>query len=129
MKNIENYNAEKYSDDKYRKLEEGIYECVDNDGDNLYVTSLSFVQEPELEEGENASDISQYPLEDILDEFYCHISDFYENWNTSDSIKCYYEFAAMDIEDIQNLRNIIGKHVYNKEYEKDGNVYIKLVIE
>lgn len=35
----------------------------------------------------------------------------------------------MDIEDIQNLRNIIGKHVYNKEYEKDGNVYIKLVIE
>lgn len=26
----------------------------------------------------------------------------------------------MDIEDIQNLRSIIGKHVYNREYEKDG---------
>ena len=129
MKNIENYNAEKYSDEKYRKLEEGIYECVDKDGDTLYVTSLSFEQEPELEEGENAGDISQYPLEDILDEFYCHISDFYEDLNTPDSIRCYQEFAAMDIEDIKNLRSIIGKHVYNKEYEKDGKVYIRLVIE
>ena len=42
---------------------------------------------------------------------------------------CYLEFAATDIEDIQNLRSIIGKHVYNREYEKDEKVYIKLVIE
>ncbi len=129
MKNIENYDAEKYSKEEYKKLEEGIYECVDKDGDTLYVTSLSFEQEPELDEGENASDISQYPLEDILDEYYCHISDFYEDLNIPDSARCYQEFAAMDIEDIKNLRNIIGKHVYNKEYEKDGNVYIRLVIE
>ena len=129
MKNIENYDAEKYLKEEYKKLEEGIYECVDKDGDILYVTSLSFEQEPELEEGENASDISQYPLEDILDEYYCHISDFYEGLNTPDSFKCYQEFAAMDIDDIKNLRNIIGKHVYNKEYEKDGKVYIRLVIE
>ena len=129
MKNIENYDADKYLNEDYKKLEEGIFECVDKYGDTLYVTSLSFEQEPELEEGENASDISQYPLEDILDKFYCHVSDFYESLNTADSTKCYLEFGAMDMEDIQNLRSIIGKHVYNKDYEEEGKVYIKLVIE
>ena len=128
MKNIENYDAEKYLNQEYHKIEEGVYEYVQAD-ETLYVTSLSFVQEPEYEEGENAGEISQYPLQDVLDKFYCHVSDFYEGLNTSDSEICYLEFAAMDIEDIQNLRSIIGKHVYNKDYEKDGNVYVKLVIE
>lgn len=130
MKDIKNYDAEKYERDsaKFKKIEEGIYEC-EEDGDIIYVTSLSFVQEPEYEEGEFAGEISQYPLEDILDEYYCHISDFYEELNVADSKVCYLEFGAMDLEDIENLRGIIGKHVYNAEYEKEGQVYIKLVIE
>ena len=41
----------------------------------------SFVQEPEYDEGANPSDISQYPLEDILDKFYVSVSDFYEREN------------------------------------------------
>ena len=130
MKDIKNYDAAKYEKEpgKFKRIEEGIYEC-EEDGDIIYVTSLSFVQEPEFEEGEFAGEISQYPLEDILDEFYCHISDFYEELNLSDSKTCYLEFGAMDLEDIVSLRGIIGKHVYNAEYEKDGQVYIKLVIE
>lgn len=39
------------------------------------------------------------------------------------------EFAAMNIDDIQNLRSIIGKHIYNKDYEENGKTYVKLVIE
>lgn len=128
MKNISNYQAEKYNSSEYLKIEDGIYEYMD-DGEKLYVTSLTFEQEPEYEEGEFADDISQYPLEDLLDKFYCHISDFYDDLNVSDSKICYLEFAAMDLEDIRNLREIIGKHVYNKEYEEDGNTYIKLIIE
>ena len=129
MKNIKNYDAEKYvASDDYKEREQGIYEYRRED-ETLYVTSLSFEQEPEYEEGTSAEAISQYPLEDLLDEFYCHISDFYEKWNVSDSNTCYLEFAAMDIEDIRNLRGIIGKHVYNKEYEEDGKTYVKLVIE
>ena len=92
-------------------------------------TATKYDMEPELEEGEFADNISQYPLEDILDEYYCHISDFYEELNVSDSKTCYLEFGAMDLEDIVNLRDIIGKHVYNAEYEKDGQIYVKLVIE
>ena len=49
--------------------------------------------------------------------------------NTSDSKICYLEFAAMEVSDIKNLRGIIGKHIYNKSYENDGNTYIKLIIE
>lgn len=129
MKNIENYGAEKYAkESSYKEVEQGIYEYR-QEGETLYVTSLSFEQEPEYGEGTSAGEISQYPLEDLLDEFYCHISDFYEKWNVSDSHICYLEFAAMDIEDIRKLRSIIGRHAYNKEYVEDGETYEKLVIE
>ena len=124
MKQIENYKANKYSSDIYSEIENGVYE-TNEDGESLYVTSLSFVQEQEYNEGANASEISQYPLEDVLDKFYCHISDFYEELILVDSQKCYQEFASPDLEDIRNLRSIIGKHVYNKEIEG----YIKLIIE
>jgi hypothetical protein len=50
MKQIENYNASKYTDDMYSQIENGIYETKEDD-ESLYVTSLSFVQEPELDEG------------------------------------------------------------------------------
>lgn len=124
MKQIENYVADKYSNNRYIEIEEGIYKINENN-EVLYVTSLSFVQEPEFDEGDNANCISQYPLEDILDKFYCHISDFYEELNTVDSQKCYQEFASPDVEDIKKLRSIIGKHVYNKEIDE----YIQLIIE
>ncbi len=124
MKQIESYNANKYNSVMYSEIEDGIYEAKVNDK-SLYVTSLSFIQEPEFNEGANSSNITQYPLEDVLDKFYCHISDFYEELNTVDSQKCYQEFASPDLVDIRNLRSLIGKHVYNKEIEG----YIKLIIE
>ncbi len=124
MKQIENYNANKYNSDMYSEIESGVYEAKE-DGKSFYVTSLSFVQEPEFNEGANANYITQYPLEDVLDKFYCHISDFFEELNTVGSQKCYQEFASPDLEDIRNLRSLIGKHVYNKEIEG----YIKLIIE
>ncbi len=129
MKNIKNYDAEKYTiNNDYKKIDTGIYETKDDDS-TLYVTSLTFVQEPEYDEGEFADDISQYPLEDVLDKFLCHVSDFYEELNQGDSIECYLEFASYDIDDIRSLRGIIGKHVYNVS-EKDGDTEIvKLIIE
>lgn len=124
MKQIENYQAEKYQTSSYEEVEVGIYQTKDEGGELIYVTSLSFVQEPDLGEG-SGEDISQYPLEDVLDEFYCYISDFYTDKNTADTEKNYLEFASPDLEDIQKLRSIIGKHVYNVE-EAEG---VRLVIE
>ena len=124
MKDIKNYDAPKYGGAVYTLVEDGIYKTEDN-GETVYVTSLSFVQEPELDEGSSAADISQYPLEALLDEFGCWVSDFYDDLNTEDSAVCYQEFMSGTSEELKNLRSIIGKHVYEKQ---DGQ-YIKLCIE
>lgn len=128
MKEIQSYDAPKYKSDDYFFIENGIYKintAKESLKESLYVTSLTFMQEAEFGEGENAGEISQYPLEDLLDKFYCHISDFYESENLPQAQNCYLEFASPDLEDIKMLRSIIGKHVYNKEI--DG--YIQLIIE
>ncbi|MBD5383529.1 MAG: hypothetical protein HDR72_00840 [Ruminococcaceae bacterium] len=124
MKDIKNFDAPKYGGAAYTLVEDGIYKTEDN-GETVYVTSLSFIQEPEFDEGSNAAEISQYPLEDLLDEFGCWISDFYDDLNTEDSTVCYQEFASGTSEEIKNLRSIMGKHVYEKQ---DGQ-HIKLCIE
>lgn len=124
MKDIKNYNAPKYSGADYKSVGDDIYETVDH-GEKIYVTSLTFVQEPEFDEEDSAEYISQYPLEDILEKFNVYVSDFYDDLNTADSQTCYQEFGSTDLEDVQNLRTIIGKHVYNMP---DGE-YVKLIIE
>lgn len=124
MNNIQNYNAPKYMNGSYSLVEDGIYK-TEADEETLYVTSLTFMQEAALGEGKDAGEISQYPLEDLLDKFYCHISDFYKDLNPAQSQNCYLEFASPNLEDVRQLRSIIGKHVYNKEV--DG--YIQLMIE
>lgn len=109
------YEGKKYYkeiDDK----EEIIYEDEFNESEPTYVTSVVFEAEPELGENEPSDEhISQYPLEDILDEFYCEVGDFYEKENAADPVNSYIEFASEDIEDIRKLLGIVGKHVYNKE--------------
>ncbi len=119
------YDGKKYY--KYPDDEETIYENLHNaSGEAIYVTSFMFEQEPEFGENEPfVTDISQYPLEDILDEFFCYVTDFYEDENADDKVYSYVEFASEDISDIEKLLSIVGKHVYNKE---EGE-YIKLVIE
>ncbi len=133
MKDIKNYDAKKYSSNenvqtKYLKVADGIFET--GAGKNkLFVTSISFVQEPALGEGKTADCISQYPLEDILDKYYCHVSDFYEELNDKKSKICYLELASDKKEHIEDLRGIIGKHVYNKEEEQGEKRLVRLVIE
>ncbi len=124
MKDIQIFAAPKYDDPAYTQVEEGIYEY-----EGEYFCSLSFVQEPEYGEGESAADIAQYPLEDILDKYYAYVADFYTDLNTADSETCYLEFGAADADDISQLLEIVGKHVYNKTVSEDGKEYIKLVTE
>lgn len=140
MKNIRIYTAEKYASANYEEVESNIYKTYESnqESDNslslaeisasnvIYVTSLMFEQEKEY--GENvseSSEISQYPLEDVLDKFFCAVEDFYEKENQQDDKNSYIEFSSPDIDDIRNLLSIVGKHVYNKE---EGE-YVELVIE
>lgn len=130
MKNINYFDADKYKESKYEKVEEHIYKTKDTFmGSECYVSSLSFEQEPELGEGSSPKEISQYPLEDLLDKYYVAVEDFYENENNDSSTICYLEFSGSEIEDIKGLLEIVGKHVYNKEVKRDDQTYVQLMIE
>lgn len=124
MKTIKSCDMKKYEVDSYRKVSDGVYSF-----NGKFVTCLSFQQEPALGEGKNAAEISQYPLEDILDHFSVFVSDFFKDLNTPKSSICYLEFTGFSLDDIQALRGIIGKHVYNKRIRKNNNDYIELIIE
>ncbi len=124
VKNIYAYHAEKYSVSIYSDMGNGIYK-----GPKGYVLSLSFQQEPELGEGRDASDISQYPLEDILEKYYVHITDFYPEKNTKGSSTCFLEFCSINIDHLIDLSGIIGKHVFNKTMTEGGQQYVRLIIE
>ena len=124
MKNIKFYKPSKYGTPQYREIAPNIYQH-----DHLFVTTLSFEQEPSLGEGRNAADISQFPLEDLLDRFCVHISDFYPMLNTAKSTTCHIEFAGSKKENIQSLISIIGRRVKNKVIYENGEEAVVLIIE
>lgn len=130
MKNFQNYKAAKYADtEKFVEVEDGIYRTKDPYGsDEVYVTSLTFELEDDAFEGDGSpSDIPQAPFEDLLDEFTVHVTDFYEEENDASEKTCYQEFASPDIEDIRNLRTIIGKRFYAVENpDREGYYTIKI---
>lgn len=126
MKNIKVFNHDKYNNQQYKKVKDGVYKYKTEDGQKYFCTSITFEQEPEYEEGENSAIISQYPMEDILDKFNVHVSDFFEELNNGESNICYIEFSGVKKKDIINLKkSIVGKHVFNKETEDS----VELVIE
>jgi hypothetical protein len=124
MKNIKIYDAPKYSMYEYEKIKPHIYKKND-----IFVTSISFEQEPDYDEGENATQISQYPLEDILDKFNVYVSDFYKDINVASSKTCYLELAGTNIDRLEEAITIVGKHIYNMIVTKDGNEYVSLIVE
>ena len=126
VKNIDVFVCEKYDGSDYEKVAEHIYKTYDAFmKEDCFVASLKFIQEPELGEGDSPKNISQYPLEDILDKFGVVVQDFYEDLNDVSDEICYLEFSSPYIESIQKLLGIVNKHVYNKE---DGD-FVELVIE
>ena len=120
------HNGKKYYkdiEDEENMIFKNMYEDTE---ETVYVTSIVFEPEPELDENQPSDKyVSQYPLEDILDKFGCYCGDNYEKENEEDPVNSYVEFVSDNIEEIENLLTIIGKHVYNKI---DGE-YVKLVIE
>ena len=122
---IAEYEGQKYYIDP--EDEEDIIFLDENasGGGEIYVTSIVFEPEPEFDENEPAEEISQYPLEDILEKFFCYVSDDYTEENEKDPVNCYIEFASEDMEDIRNILTVVGKHVYNK----DNGEYVALIIE
>lgn len=133
MKNFQNFTPKKYMTSDFQKISDGIYKTKSPyDSNDIFVTSLTFEMEPECYGEENASpnNLTQIPIEGILDEFNLFVTDFYEQLNQSSEIICYQEFGSLDLEDIKNLRTLIGKRFYAVPYTgKDGEEYYNMVIE
>ena len=118
------FESEKYNDANYRKKGDGIYEM----NDQFYI-SISFSQEPEFGEGTDSTEISQYPLEDILDNYGVFVSDFYEELNNGQSNICYLEFASSSLDNVTKLLEIVDRHVFLQTVKEDERVFERLCIE
>ena len=133
MKNFQNFTPKKYMTSDFQKISDGIYKTKSPyDSNDIFVTSLTFEMEHECYGEENASpsNLTQIPIEGILDEFNLFVTDFYEQLNQSSEIICYQEFGSLDLEDIKNLRTLIGKRFYAVPYTgEDGEEYYNMVIE
>ena len=134
MKHFQSYTPEKYGTDAFRTVEEEIYQTKSPYGDEeIFVTSLTFQMEPECygEEDGSPQNLPQIPIEGILDQFDVFVTDFYEELNQQSETLCYQEFGAFHLEEIRNLRTLIGKRFYAVPYvdEEDEEEYYDMVME
>ena len=133
MKNFQNFTPEKYMTSHYQKISDGIYKTKSPyDSKDIFVTSLTFEMEPECYGEEDASprNLTQIPIEGILDEFNLFVTDFYEQLNENSETTCYQEFGSLDLEDVKKLRTLIGKRFYAVTYtDEEGEKYYNMVIE
>lgn len=130
VKNFNNYNTEKYDTDNYTLVEDGIYMSK---ADKEYVTSLTFEMEDtdgDEDEVPSPQNITQFPFEGILNKFSVWVSDFYEELNENSEVTCYQEFASDEIENLRELRSMIGKRVYGQIHDpSDDESDWSLIIE
>ncbi len=134
MKNFKSYTPEKYMTSDFEQIEEGIYKTkspYDTGDQDIFVASLAFEMEPECYGEEDASprNLTQVPIEGILDEFNLFVTDFYEQLNETSETICYQEFGSFDLENIQKLRTLIGKRFYAVPYLEDGEEYYEMAAE
>jgi len=113
MKNIKLETAQKYSDTaKFKLMQDAVYEDLTDEEDTKYRMTVSY----ELE-----SEDDQYPLEDILDKFLIHVSDFFESENKPNSNSYKGELAG-ELNDLLKAQVIIGKKVYNQDFLDDDKM-------
>ncbi|MGH1336831.1 MAG: hypothetical protein ACRBFS_11965 [Aureispira sp.] len=120
MKKIKSIQLEQLENSStYKLIEEGIYSDWREERD---YASYRFPITMELEDGEN----SQYPLEDILDKYLVHVEEFLDSKETT-----VLRFVlGGDLNNLQDLKAILGKRVYNQNYvDEEGQTRVKLVIE
>lgn len=130
MKDIKLVTQEKYNDrSKFKNINGEFYQVLYKYENGLveegqYVATFAFTLEKDLVE----PDTMQYPLEDLLDKYYAHVSDFmqYEEGNEVLIL----ELCTQDwLNEMTELIKIAGKRVFNKVVDRDGSSVLELVIE
>ena len=122
MKNIALEKCQKYKNTElYELVESGIYKDLNDDDEAKYRMTITY----ELESDDSNN---QYPLEDVLDKYYLHVSDFLESENNSESNKYKLELGG-DLDDIKKSKEIIGKRIFNRDFLDEGQVRVNLIVE
>ena len=99
MKEITLLDGEAYTIPlSYRSIEQGIYRDLEDEGDTCFRMPISF----RLDEGESM----QYPLEDILDEYYLHVSEYILSTGSYNAV-----VLAEELEALQRAKCILGKKI------------------
>ena len=117
MKDIKLLDGEVYAIPLcYRSIEQGIYRDLEDEGDACFRMPISF----KLDEGE----CMQYPLEDILDEYYLHVSEFILSTRSYNAV-----VLAGELEDLQRAKYILGKKISYRVVIEADVAYRSLLIE
>lgn len=130
MQNIHLVTQPKYSDStKFEKVADGIYKALymyDNElvEPGHYVVTISFTLEEALNETKNR----QYPLEDILDKYLAHVTEFIQD-DQNNPVMILELCTQNWLPEMLELIKICGKHIYNRKIIEAGNSYDELVIE
>lgn len=120
MKIIKSVILDKYQDnEKYAKISDNIYEDLEN---NTYCICLHCKLEKEED--------TQYPLEDILDQYSVNCTDYMEIIEMYKGKIYVFELEGSlsdkqkNLENIRKVENLIGKRVFN--YEENGAIGFKI---
>lgn len=127
MKNISFVTLKKYSDPHlYQQIEDNIYKDLSDTGESYYDDSYRIAIAFELEEDDNFEEL----IEDILDKYLLHVSDFLDEDNQASELKGiqYLELGGT-LDNIKNAHSMSNKRVFNRELIEEGKTYIELVIE
>ena len=117
MKEIKLLDGEAYTIPLcYRFIEQGIYRDLEDEGDTCFRMPIEF----KLDEGE----CMQYPLEDILDEYYLHVSEFILSTGAYNAV-----VLAGELEDLQRAKYILGKKIFYRVVMDADVAYRRLLIE
>jgi hypothetical protein len=122
MKNISLEKCQKHENSElYEFVENGIYKDLNDEDDAKYRMTISY----ELESDDSSN---QYPLEDVLDKYYLHVSSSVASENNAESNEFKLELGG-DLDDIKKAKEIIGKRIFNRDFLDEGQVRVKLMIE
>lgn len=100
----------------YQSIEQGIYRDLNDEGNTCFRMPISF----KLDEGE----CMQYPIEDILDEYYLHVSEFILSTGSYNAV-----ILAGELEDLQRAKYILGKKISYQVVIEASVAYRSLLIE
>lgn len=126
MKDIKLYQDPRYDNqDIYKQIENGVYKVVGKTNDMVDIGEGVMALSITLDDSPEEVEMRQYPLEDILDEYDLYMSQLIKD--EPGDTELIVELAG-EIDDLKRAKEIIGKRITIEEYEKDGELFARIIL-